>query len=49
LAVDADDVQAASGKAEEWPIPGLYRPRRQRRRSSPGRRRRRQALERHAL
>jgi len=31
-------IQAASGKAEEWPIPGLYRPRRQRRRSSSGRR-----------
>jgi len=30
-------IQAASGKAEEWPIPGLYRPRRQRRRSSSGR------------
>jgi len=31
-------IQTASGKAEEWPIPGLYRPRRQRRRSSSGRR-----------
>jgi len=31
-------IQAASGKAEERPIPGLYRPRRQRRRSSAGRR-----------
>jgi len=31
-------IQTASGKAEEWPIPGLYRPRRQRCRSSSGRR-----------
>jgi len=44
LAVDADGVQAASGKAGEWPIPELYRPRLQRRRSSPGCRRRRQAV-----
>jgi len=44
LAVDAGGVQAASGKAEEEPIPGLYRRRRQRGRSSPGRRRRHQAV-----
>jgi len=29
-------IRTASGTAEEWPVPGLSRPRRQRHRRRPG-------------